>query len=81
MSSESEEDAEDYRRGGYHPVHLGEIFKDGRYRVIHKLGWGHFSTVWLAADRYALQSDAIGDDQKESDLCGNESDQERQTLR
>ena len=29
---------------------LGETFKDGRYTVLHKLGWGHFSTVWLVDD-------------------------------
>jgi len=31
-------------------VVIGETFKDGRYTVLHKLGWGHFSTVWLVAD-------------------------------
>ncbi|RKP06494.1 kinase-like domain-containing protein [Thamnocephalis sphaerospora] len=45
-----EEDPEDYCKGGYHPVSVGEKFKDGRYTVLRKLGWGHFSTVWLARD-------------------------------
>ncbi|KAG4304833.1 hypothetical protein PORY_001886 [Pneumocystis oryctolagi] len=45
-----EEDLEDYCKGGYHPVQIGEKFKDGRYIIIRKLGWGHFSTVWLAKD-------------------------------
>ncbi len=36
--------------GGYHPVRIGEKFKDGRYVVMQKLGWGHFSTVWLVQD-------------------------------
>lgn len=45
-----EEDASDYVKGGYHPVQVGETFKDGRYIVIQKLGWGHFSTVWLSRD-------------------------------
>lgn len=40
-----------YRPGGYHPVSLGDCFKDGRYQVYHKLGWGGFSTVWLAKDK------------------------------
>lgn len=31
-------------------MQLGEIFKDGRYVVLKKLGWGHFSTVWLVLD-------------------------------
>ncbi|KAL9138111.1 MAG: hypothetical protein Q9175_000679 [Cornicularia normoerica] len=45
-----EEDAEDYCKGGYHPVSVGETFKDERYIVTRKLGWGHFSTVWLSRD-------------------------------
>lgn len=45
-----EEDAEDYCKGGYHPVSVGETFKDGRYIITRKLGWGHFSTVWLSRD-------------------------------
>ena len=36
--------------GGYHRVSVGDKFKDGRYRVLSKLGWGHFSTVWLCSD-------------------------------
>ena len=39
----------DYKIGGYHPVHVGEILLD-RYVIIQKLGWGHFSTVWLTKD-------------------------------
>ena len=45
-----EEDSEDYCKGGYHPVQVGETFKDGKYTVVRKLGWGHFSTVWLSRD-------------------------------
>lgn len=29
---------------------LDDLFNEERYRVIGKLGWGHFSTVWLAKD-------------------------------
>jgi len=36
--------------GGYHPVAIGEKYKE-RYTIEKKLGWGHFSTVWLASDR------------------------------
>ena len=48
--TEDEEDWEDYVKGGYHPVHIGDKFSDGRYVVVRKLGWGHFSTVWLVRD-------------------------------
>ncbi|KAL7922840.1 serine/threonine protein kinase, CMGC group [Trichoderma austrokoningii] len=45
-----EEDPDDYCKGGYHAVYVGEKFKNERYTVERKLGWGHFSTVWLARD-------------------------------
>lgn len=45
-----EEDPEDYKEGGYHPAYIGESYKQGRYILVRKLGWGHFSTVWLAKD-------------------------------
>ncbi|RDD43847.1 Serine/threonine-protein kinase spk-1 [Trichoplax sp. H2] len=45
-SEEEQESPQDYRKGGYHPVNIGDVFNDS-YRVIRKLGWGHFSTVWL----------------------------------
>ncbi|XP_073841630.1 serine-arginine protein kinase at 79D isoform X6 [Musca autumnalis] len=48
-SDEEQEDAAQYCRGGYHPVVIGDIF-DNRFRVVRKLGWGHFSTVWLCRD-------------------------------
>ena len=44
-----DEGVEDYKKGGYHPVFIGEIL-NGRYVILQKLGWGHFSTVWLARD-------------------------------
>lgn len=48
--SSEDEGTEDYRRGGYHAVRMGDTFKNGCYVVQSKLGWGHFSTVWLAWD-------------------------------
>lgn len=48
-SSDDDEGFRDYREGGYHPVYIGETYND-RYRIEAKLGWGHFSTVWLASD-------------------------------
>jgi hypothetical protein len=45
------EDLEDYQAGGYHPIHLGDrLGAMGRYHVLHKLGHGGFSTVWLCSD-------------------------------
>ncbi|KND87235.1 Serine/threonine-protein kinase SKY1 [Tolypocladium ophioglossoides CBS 100239] len=46
------EKARSYRSGGYHPVHLDDCLHDGRYRVIHKLGYGGYSTVWLCQDTH-----------------------------
>uniref|UniRef100_A0A9J8CCG6 non-specific serine/threonine protein kinase n=1 Tax=Cyprinus carpio carpio TaxID=630221 RepID=A0A9J8CCG6_CYPCA len=46
---EEQEDPADYCKGGYHPVKIGDLF-NGRYHVVRKLGWGHFSTVWLCWD-------------------------------
>ncbi|XP_065177593.1 SRSF protein kinase 3-like isoform X2 [Sycon ciliatum] len=46
---EEQEDANDYCKGGYHAVRIGDLYND-RYIIIRKLGWGHFSTVWLAWD-------------------------------
>jgi hypothetical protein len=43
-------------QGGYHPVEIGDLFNK-KYQIVAKLGWGHFSTVWLAknlSDRYSL---------------------------
>ncbi|XP_048263034.1 SRSF protein kinase 3 isoform X2 [Bombus terrestris] len=46
---EEQEDSSDYCKGGYHPVKIGDLFLN-RYHVTRKLGWGHFSTVWLCWD-------------------------------
>jgi hypothetical protein len=42
-----------YKPGGYHPVHLGDKFHGNRFIVVHKLGWGSYSTIWLARDTAA----------------------------
>ncbi|KAF8073768.1 kinase domain-containing protein [Lyophyllum atratum] len=46
------ENLEQYEPGGYHPVHLGDEFQ-GRYCIVLKLGFGGYSTVWLARDLQA----------------------------
>ena len=40
-----------YTKEGYHPITLGSFLADGRYKILHKLGWGGYSTVWAARDK------------------------------
>ncbi|KAI0470284.1 kinase-like domain-containing protein [Xylaria cf. heliscus] len=40
-----------YKPGGYHPIHLGDQLKSGRYKILHKVGWGGYSTAWAARDQ------------------------------
>lgn len=49
MLFDQQESYMEYRPGGYCPVQIGDLF-NFRYHVIRKLGWGHFSTVWLSWD-------------------------------
>lgn len=42
-------------KGGYHKVSIGDKYSN-RYVVIRKLGWGHFSTVWLCYDKKSKNS-------------------------
>ncbi|KAM0276623.1 hypothetical protein ACHAQH_006580, partial [Verticillium albo-atrum] len=48
----------DYRPGGYHPIHINDRL-DKRYRILHKLGHGTFSTAWLAMDEKTKKYVAI----------------------
>lgn len=47
---DEQEEALNYCPGGYHPLALGDLLAKGRYFCVRKLGWGQFSTVWLAWD-------------------------------
>jgi serine/threonine protein kinase len=38
-----------YQQKRYYPVRIGDIFKN-QYRILAKLGYGAYSTVWLARD-------------------------------
>ena len=44
-----EEGTQVYRPGGFNPVYIGDVFKD-RYKVLNKIGYGVYSTVWLVRD-------------------------------
>nr|CEG04503.1 unnamed protein product [Fusarium clavum] len=41
---------EAYETGGLHPVHLGDLYDNDRYRIVHKIGFGDNSVIWLARD-------------------------------
>lgn len=55
-SMETTEEVTRYAPGGYHPVILGNILGPSEpskkapehYRIVHKLGFGSYGTVWLA---------------------------------
>lgn len=38
--------------GGYQPTIIGDAFQDGRYEIVNKLGFGGYSTIWLARDHH-----------------------------
>jgi len=66
-SSSSDEGSDGYRVGGYHPVSVGERYgPNGRYVIEEKLGWGHFSTVWLALDTENDESSRLAGIRSES---------------
>ncbi|KAL5335545.1 protein kinase [Aspergillus crustosus] len=44
------EEPDCYVPGGFHPISLGDTFQSDRYTVLRKLGYGQYSTVWLAKD-------------------------------
>ena len=46
---EDVEKLERYRRGGYHPIYVGDMLNN-RNKMIDKLGHGTFSTIWLSRD-------------------------------
>lgn len=47
-----------YRPGGYHPVQVRDILGD-RHKVVHKLGYGGYSTTWLCQDRHTGEYVAV----------------------
>ncbi|KAH8819919.1 protein kinase [Xylogone sp. PMI_703] len=72
MPLENVEHLKRYGPGGYHTVKIGDYLHD-RYRIVHKLGFGSFSTIWLARDekkhRYAGVKIIVADsDSHEKDI-------------
>ncbi|KAI1250835.1 hypothetical protein MGN70_007893 [Eutypa lata] len=43
------EDPELYCEGGYYPIHIGDQIGE-RFKIVHKLGYGGYATVWLARE-------------------------------
>ncbi|CAH0054480.1 unnamed protein product [Clonostachys solani] len=61
-----------YRPGGFHPVAIGDVLNHGRYKILHKLGWGGYSTTWAAKDQqdnqYVAVKIATSESRNESEL-------------
>ena len=43
------EPIECYRKGGFHPIHIDDVLQN-RYRIVNKLGYGAYGTIWLVED-------------------------------
>lgn len=44
----SEESIARYGHGGYHRARIGDVFNNHKYKIVSKLGYCVYSTVWLA---------------------------------
>ncbi|KAF5365363.1 hypothetical protein D9757_012129 [Collybiopsis confluens] len=44
---------------GYFPARLGQSLEAGRFCIVRKLGWGQYSSVWLAKDKKQNQFVAL----------------------
>jgi serine/threonine-protein kinase SRPK3 len=64
---EGAECLERYRLGGFRSTTIGELLRN-RYRIVHKLGFGTYSTTWLAHDQqtsnYVAMKISIADDEQ-----------------
>ncbi|GKT49985.1 SRSF protein kinase 2 [Colletotrichum spaethianum] len=59
----------DYRPGVYHPIRIDDRLNE-RYRVVHKLGHGTFSTAWLAVDEKLSKYVAVKVGTADADCAG-----------
>ncbi|KAL2862713.1 kinase-like domain-containing protein [Aspergillus lucknowensis] len=72
ISSVDAEPLHRYKPSGYHPTLLGDVIHSGRYKILHKLGWGGYSTVWAARDtrraKYVAVKICIAEQNRESPI-------------
>ncbi|KAG6012688.1 hypothetical protein E4U54_007358 [Claviceps lovelessii] len=66
------EPLEKYQPGGYHPIMIGDLL-NRRYRIIDKLGYGGYSTIWLAHDNSQNHYVAVKVGTSSSSRLGRES--------
>ncbi|KAL4959651.1 kinase-like domain-containing protein [Aspergillus stella-maris] len=75
-----EEEPDYYQPGGFHRVHLSDTYNSGQSTILRKLGYGQYSTVWLARDsvhkKYValkiLRADSYSDSDSSKDIFESE---------
>ncbi|KAJ5934433.1 hypothetical protein N7466_003980 [Penicillium verhagenii] len=67
------EDLDRYRPGGYHPLKIGDDLDDGRYRLVDKLGYGGYSTIWLVRDLQMARYVAVKVITADASICAPEA--------
>ncbi|GAW16296.1 hypothetical protein ANO14919_057190 [Xylariales sp. No.14919] len=45
-----------YHPGGFHPVYIGDVYNN-RYKILNKIGYGVYSTVWVVEDLQSQTSE------------------------